>query len=48
MPRSLQHLISAFDLAASVAVEMPEGSKYSCSPLAMENNLFKDLIYIFT
>jgi hypothetical protein len=39
MPRSLQHLIRAFDLHASVAVGMPEGSKYSCSPLATDTRL---------
>lgn len=39
MPRSLQHRIRALDLAASEAVAMPFGSKYSCSPLAVETNL---------
>jgi hypothetical protein len=40
-PRSLQHLMSAFDLHPSVAVGTPDGSKYSCSPLAMETSLPK-------
>lgn len=38
-PKSLQHRISALLLHASVAVGMPEGSKYSCSPLAIATNL---------
>lgn len=38
-PRSLQHLMSALLLHASVAVGMPEGSKYSCSPLATATSL---------
>lgn len=42
-PRSLQHLISAFDLAPSVAVATPEGSKYSCSPLAVDTNLYNTI-----
>jgi hypothetical protein len=39
IPRSLQHLINALLLHASVAVGIPEGSKYSCSPLATATNL---------
>jgi hypothetical protein len=38
-PKSLQHRINALLLHASVAVGMPEGSKYSCSPLAIPTNL---------
>ena len=38
-PKSLQHRMSALLLHASVAVGMPEGSKYSCSPLAIATNL---------
>lgn len=41
IPRSLQHLIKAFDLAPSEAVAIPWGLKYSCSPLAVETNLRK-------
>lgn len=40
IPRSLQHLMRALDLQASVAVGTPEGSKYSCSPLAIATSLF--------
>ena len=36
MPRSLQHRMSALDLAPSEAVAMPLGSKYSCSPRAVD------------
>ena len=39
IPRSLQHLINALLLQASVAVGIPEGSKYSCSPLAIPTSL---------
>ena len=39
MPRSLQHLINALLLQASVAVGIPEGSKYSCSPLEIPTSL---------
>lgn len=39
IPRSLQHRINAFDLQPSVAVGMPSGSKYCCSPRAIETNL---------
>ena len=39
IPKSLQHLINAFDLQPSVAVGKPEGSKKVCSPLAIETNL---------
>ena len=39
IPRSLQHLINALLLHASVAVGIPAGSKYSCSPLAIATNL---------
>ena len=39
IPRSLQHLINALLLQASVAVGIPEGSKYSCSPLAIATSL---------
>lgn len=38
-PRSLQHLINALLLHASVAVGIPEGSKYSCSPRATATSL---------
>lgn len=38
-PRSLQQRISALLLQASVAVGIPAGSKYSCSPLAIATNL---------
>lgn len=36
MPKSLQHRMRALDLAPSEAVAMPFGSKYSCSPRAVE------------
>lgn len=39
IPRSLQHRIKALLLQPSVAVGMPEGSKYSCSPRAMPTSL---------
>ncbi len=39
IPKSLQHRIKAFDFAPSCAVEIPDGSKYSCSPLATATNL---------
>ena len=39
IPRSLQHRIRALDLQPSVAVGMPSGSKYCCSPRAMETRL---------
>lgn len=39
IPKSLQHRIRALLLHASVAVGMPEGSKYSCSPRATETSL---------
>lgn len=39
IPRSLQHLINALLLHASVAVAIPEGSKYSCSPRATATSL---------
>jgi hypothetical protein len=39
IPRSLQHRINALDLAPSLAVATPDGSKYSCSPLAVDTNL---------
>lgn len=39
MPRSLQHRIRALDLQPSVAVGMPSGSKYCCSPRATEMRL---------
>lgn len=42
IPRSLQHLMRALLLHASVAVGIPEGSKYSCSPRAMATNLRGD------
>lgn len=38
-PKSLQHLISALLLQASVAVAMPFTSKYSCSPRATATRL---------
>jgi hypothetical protein len=38
-PRSLQQRISALLLQASVAVGIPEGSKYSCSPRAIPTSL---------
>ena len=40
-PRSLQQRISALLLQASVAVGIPEGSKYSCSPRAIPTSLPK-------
>jgi hypothetical protein len=40
-PRSLQQRISALLLQASVAVGIPEGSKYSCSPRAIPTSLAK-------
>ena len=40
-PRSLQQRISALLLQASVAVGIPVGSKYSCSPRAMPTSLPK-------
>lgn len=39
IPKSLQQRIRALLLHASVAVAIPEGSKYSCSPLAIATNL---------
>jgi hypothetical protein len=39
MPRSLQHRIKALDLQPSVAVGIPSGSKYCCSPRAIETSL---------
>jgi len=39
IPKSLQHLINALLLHASVAVAIPEGSKYSCSPRATATSL---------
>ena len=39
-PRSLQHRISAFDLAPSEAVGTPDGLKKSCSPRAVATNLY--------
>ncbi len=41
IPRSLQQRISALLLQASVAVGIPEGSKYSCSPRAIPTSLPK-------
>ena len=41
IPRSLQHRIRAFDLQPSVAVGMPSGSKYCCSPLAIDTSLWR-------
>jgi hypothetical protein len=41
MPRSLQQRMSALLLHASVAVGMPDGSKYSCSPRAIATSLFR-------
>lgn len=41
IPRSLQQRIRAFDLHPSVAVGIPSGSKYCCSPRAMDINLRK-------
>jgi hypothetical protein len=41
MPRSLQHRMRALLLHASVAVGIPEGSKYSCSPRAIATSLPK-------
>jgi hypothetical protein len=39
IPRSFEHLIRAFDLQPSVAVGIPLGSKYSCSPRATDTSL---------
>lgn len=39
MPRSLQQRMRALDLQPSVAVGMPSGSKYCCSPRAIETSL---------
>ena len=39
IPKSLQQRMSALDLHPSVAVGMPSGSKYCCSPRAMLTNL---------
>lgn len=39
IPRSLQHRIRALDLQPSVAVGIPSGSKYCCSPRAIETSL---------
>src|ERR1700677_3610298 len=39
IPRSLQHLMRALLLHASVAVAIPAGSKNSCSPRAMATSL---------
>lgn len=44
MPKSLQQRISALLLHASVAVGIPEGSKYSCSPRAIATSLYKGCI----
>ena len=38
IPKSLQHRIKALDLQPSVAVGIPSGSKYCCSPRAMETS----------
>lgn len=40
IPKSLQHRIRAFDLQPSVAVGMPSGSKYCCSPRAIDTSLY--------
>ena len=42
MPRSLQQRIRALDLQPSVAVGIPSGSKYCCSPRAIETSLGYD------
>lgn len=39
MPRSLQQRMRAFDLHPSVAVGIPSGSKYCCSPRAIDTSL---------
>jgi len=39
IPKSLQHLINALLFTDSVAVGIPDGSKYSCSPRAMATRL---------
>lgn len=39
IPKSLQQRMSALDLQPSVAVGMPSGSKYCCSPRAREIRL---------
>ena len=39
IPKSLQQRIKALDLQPSVAVGIPSGSKYCCSPRAMETSL---------
>lgn len=39
MPKSLQQRISALLLAPSLAVATPDGSKYSCSPRAVDTKL---------
>jgi hypothetical protein len=44
IPRSLQQRIRALDLQPSVAVGMPSGSKYCCSPRAMETRLREMLV----
>lgn len=41
IPRSLQHLSTAFDLHASIAVGIPSMEKYSCSPRATDTRLDK-------
>lgn len=44
IPRSLQQRMSALDLQPSVAVGMPSGSKYCCSPRAMDMRLRKRVV----
>ena len=44
IPKSLQHLMRALLLHPSAAVGIPEGSKYSFSPLAMATSLGGQLI----
>jgi hypothetical protein len=43
IPRSLQQRISALLLTASVAVGIPLGSKYSCSPRATPTSLIQQV-----
>jgi hypothetical protein len=43
-PRSLQHRMRALDLQPSVAVGIPSGSKYCCSPRATETSLKKIVV----
>jgi hypothetical protein len=48
IPRSLQHLMRALLLHASVAVAIPAGSKNSCSPRAIATSLQRCYNHLLT